>query len=227
MPEPVVSMALDTSTASTVFRSGSGHLWGLGNVVGCNGSRQSSRQARKIKIPNRYLFGHVEETCNALRRKCVSIAATKGAFVYATENGQCFMHGRHAVTGHNECGPVTSFDNIPAASVALGKTHMVAVNRNGLVYTCGMNNLNQCGREIALEQPFVSSSSYSPSSRSTGHSSLSQDPARTPSPKCERFCKTHFAILDLNIAFSGTLCECLNFGYILIRLLLRGRTHLR
>lgn len=91
------------------------------------------------------------------------------------------MHGRHAVNGHNESATVAGFDGIAAATVALGKTHMIAVNRNGLVYTSGMNNLNQCGRDTTKEHQLGASSTVS---HAAGYSSLTQDSERTPSPKC-------------------------------------------
>lgn len=66
---------------------------------------------------------------------------------FASENGQCFLHGRHIVNAHTETMCATfGLEHVSIASVGLGKTHLVAISKNGLVYTCGLNNLSQCGR---------------------------------------------------------------------------------
>jgi alpha-tubulin suppressor-like RCC1 family protein len=66
---------------------------------------------------------------------------------FASENGQCFLHGRHIVNANVDTLYASfGMDHISVASVGLGKTHLVAISKSGLVYTCGLNNLNQCGR---------------------------------------------------------------------------------
>jgi E3 ubiquitin-protein ligase MYCBP2 len=66
---------------------------------------------------------------------------------FSSENGQCFLHGRHIINAHSEYMYASfGLEHVSVASVGLGKTHLVAISKNGLVYTCGLNNLNQCGR---------------------------------------------------------------------------------
>lgn len=63
-----------------------------------------------------------------------------------TDNGKAYVYGRHAMQCHPETGHILGLDNVHLASIALGKTHAVAVTRHGHLYTWGLNNLNQCGR---------------------------------------------------------------------------------
>lgn len=66
---------------------------------------------------------------------------------FVSESGQCFLHGRHIVNAHADSMCATfGLENVSVASIGLGKTHLVAISKNGLVYTCGLDNLNQCGR---------------------------------------------------------------------------------
>jgi alpha-tubulin suppressor-like RCC1 family protein len=90
-----------------------------------------------------------------------------GCLAYATENGRCFLLGRHVLnnapqssTASTSAAALRQFspakqtpfvlaglDNIPVALVALGKTHLVVVGKNGALYATGLNNQNQCGRQ--------------------------------------------------------------------------------
>lgn len=45
-------------------------------------------------------------------------------------------------------GLVTELHGTHVSSVALGKAHAVAVTNKGLVYTMGINNKGQCGRDF-------------------------------------------------------------------------------
>lgn len=87
-----------------------------------------------------------------------------GCLAYVTEKGRCFFYGRHIVTASQTVVETDSLDNsttidgrnsggikgletIPVANLAMGKTHLVIISKNGLLYTYGLNNLNQCGRD--------------------------------------------------------------------------------
>lgn len=45
-------------------------------------------------------------------------------------------------------GLVTDLKNLHITQVALGKAHAVAVSNKGHLYTFGINNKGQCGREF-------------------------------------------------------------------------------
>jgi alpha-tubulin suppressor-like RCC1 family protein len=102
-----------------------------------------------------------------------AVSVGGGCLAYATENGRCFLLGRHVLnSGQSSTAaagrlqltsaasspsrlapqPVAGLDNIAVAQVALGKTHLVVVGKNGAVYATGLNNQNQCGRPVAEQQ---------------------------------------------------------------------------
>lgn len=90
-----------------------------------------------------------------------------GCLAYVTEKGRCYFYGRHIVTSSTQPqttetdslgnsttivdarnnGGISGLEAIPVANLAMGKTHLVIVSKNGLLYTYGLNNLNQCGRD--------------------------------------------------------------------------------
>ncbi|KIH44568.1 regulator of condensation, partial [Ancylostoma duodenale] len=96
-------------------------------------------------------------------RKTQSISSAAGSYAYVTDNGRVYVGGRHGMSVYPETGQVLGLDGTHMvrcntlnklvevaaglqASIALGKTHAVAISKQGYVYTWGLNNLNQCGR---------------------------------------------------------------------------------
>ncbi|KAI1714938.1 PHR domain-containing protein [Ditylenchus destructor] len=138
LSEHIVGMT-GQSGSCLIMRSGAGHIWALGNLgeffdnqTGAHQQQRTpSKKPRKIRIPN--------------KRKCVSVAATAGCMAMATDSGKCIFHGRHIIT--TTSNTLSALDSIGAvATVALGRTHAVFVTKNGMLYSCGLNNMNQCGR---------------------------------------------------------------------------------
>ncbi|VDK49577.1 unnamed protein product [Gongylonema pulchrum] len=145
LPESVVSIAVGFDTETIILRSGSGHLWiaGVGPEAACQKSPAAGRfkkqEAGSAAVKLRKL-----QTSN--RRRCVSVAISSGCIAYVTDNGRAYVCGRHAMQCHPESGYIYGLENVHLVSIALGKTHAVAITRYGHLYTWGMNNLNQCGR---------------------------------------------------------------------------------
>lgn len=48
-------------------------------------------------------------------------------------------------------GLVTDLKDVHVTQVALGKAHAVVLTNKGQVFTFGINNKGQCGREFALQ----------------------------------------------------------------------------
>lgn len=80
------------------------------------------------------------------RKRCLSVALSTGCIAYVMDNGKAYVCGRHTMQCHPETGHIYGLENVQLASIALGKTHAVAITRHGHLYTWGLNNLNQCGR---------------------------------------------------------------------------------
>lgn len=57
------------------------------------------------------------------------------------------MGGRHGMRVHPESGLVQGLEGVAIVAVYLGKTHCAAISKQGHLYTWGMNNLHQCGRQ--------------------------------------------------------------------------------
>uniref|UniRef100_A0A158PC95 PHR domain-containing protein n=1 Tax=Angiostrongylus cantonensis TaxID=6313 RepID=A0A158PC95_ANGCA len=119
LPENIVEMSVGAEYA--LFRAGSGHAW-----IACG---DDGRRAGKLR-----------------RRKTQSISCAAGSYGYVTDNGRVYVGGRHGMSVYPETGQILGLDGTHISSIVLGKTHAVAVSKQGYVYTWGLNNLNQCGR---------------------------------------------------------------------------------
>ncbi|KAK6032757.1 hypothetical protein OSTOST_01049 [Ostertagia ostertagi] len=133
LPESIVQMSVGAEYV--LFRAGSGHAW----IAGGDDGRRAGKLRRLTTIN---------------RRKTQSISSAAGSYGYVTDNGRVYVGGRHGMSVYPETGQVLGLDGTHMSSLALGKTHAVAISKQGYVYTWGLNNLNQCGR---VEQAPVSS----------------------------------------------------------------------
>lgn len=100
-------------------------------------SSKNRRQPKAVK-PKRLtkLDGHwvVHAACN------------NGTSAFVTKSGKLVMYGKD--TAHCDGGGyVTGLAEHPIARVALGKAHCVALGTKGQVFTFGLNNKGQCGRQ--------------------------------------------------------------------------------
>ncbi|XGW06024.1 hypothetical protein V3C99_016398 [Haemonchus contortus] len=134
LPESIVQMSVGAEYV--LFRAGSGHAW----IAGGDDGRRAGKLRRLTTIN---------------RRKTQSISSAAGSYGYVTDNGRVYVGGRHGMSVYPETGQVLGLDGTHMSSLALGKTHAVAISKQGYVYTWGLNNLNQCGR---VEQAPVTSS---------------------------------------------------------------------
>ncbi|CAG9534611.1 unnamed protein product [Cercopithifilaria johnstoni] len=145
LPESIVSIAVGFDTDTIVLRSGSGHLWIAG--VGPDAVRQRSPTAGRFqKQEASSATLKLRKFQNLSRRRCLSMAISAGCIAYVVDNGKAYICGRHTIQCHPETGYIYGLENVHLASIALGKTHAVAITRHGHLYTWGLNNLNQCGR---------------------------------------------------------------------------------
>ncbi|EFO87594.1 CRE-RPM-1 protein [Caenorhabditis remanei] len=125
LPEPIVQISVGMDTI--MFRSGAGHGW----IASVDDKKRNGRLRRLIP---------------SNRRKIVHICASGHVYGYVTENGKIFMGGLHAMRVNVSNSMLCGLDSVVVSSLALGKSHGVAVSRNGHLFTWGMNNMNQCGR---------------------------------------------------------------------------------
>uniref|UniRef100_A0A914IDA9 4Fe-4S ferredoxin-type domain-containing protein n=1 Tax=Globodera rostochiensis TaxID=31243 RepID=A0A914IDA9_GLORO len=203
VPEPIVSMALESNSQTLVLRSGAGNLW-----------RQPSKEttapvARRLKVPN--------------KKKCVSVSVASvggGSLALVTESGRVFLLGRHVLNNAqhaqatlqqmsphaNAQQSVLGMENIALAQVALGKTHLAGIAKNGALYATGLNNQNQCGRTGEQQQNQQEKSRAQSASQAGARpsefsaiSSNSQSVSSSNSSSCCQFCSLsqHLFVDDL------------------------------
>ncbi|TKR87164.1 hypothetical protein L596_011612 [Steinernema carpocapsae] len=144
LPEPIVSLAVSPDSEHIVLRSGSGNLWVAGTRYEVAGS--SPARVRHHKTHQKVPLGKLRKLHTPNKRRCVSATVAAGCFAYVTENGKSFAEGRHAMQTNPETGLILGLEHVFVVSIHLGKTHAVAISRQGHVYTWGLNNINQCGR---------------------------------------------------------------------------------
>ena len=75
------------------------------------------------------------------------VAANSGTSAVVTKNGDLFLFGKDS-TQCDWSGQVIEMKGHHVTQVALGKAHVVVLTRDGEVFTFGMNNKGQCGREF-------------------------------------------------------------------------------
>ncbi|KAK0411800.1 hypothetical protein QR680_005853 [Steinernema hermaphroditum] len=144
LPEPIVSLAVSPDSEHIVLRSGSGNLWVAGTryEIASGSPARVRHQKTHQKVP----LGKLRKLHTQNKRRCVSATVAAGCLAYVTENGKAFAEGRHAMQTNPETGLILGLEHVFVVSIHLGKTHAVAVSRQGHAYTWGLNNINQCGR---------------------------------------------------------------------------------
>ncbi|KAG5884565.1 hypothetical protein JTB14_006591 [Gonioctena quinquepunctata] len=78
----------------------------------------------------------------------VNVACNSGTTALLNKEGELFMFGKDTTHADPVTGIVTSLKGEFITQVSLGKAHAVALTNKGLVYTFGINNKFQCGREF-------------------------------------------------------------------------------
>ncbi|GAB6023050.1 hypothetical protein CHUAL_007142 [Chamberlinius hualienensis] len=83
------------------------------------------------------------ESLNVVYSSC-----NNGTSALITKDGELYMFGKDTAHCSSMTGLVTDMKDIPVTQVALGKAHAVVLCALGNVYTFGINNKGQCGRDF-------------------------------------------------------------------------------
>ncbi|RZC40109.1 RCC1 domain containing protein, partial [Asbolus verrucosus] len=78
----------------------------------------------------------------------VSAACNNGTTALVTRDGELLMFGKDSAHVDSTTGLVCNLKGEFVVQVALGKAHAVALTSKGQVYTFGINNKYQCGRDF-------------------------------------------------------------------------------
>ncbi|KAL1131015.1 hypothetical protein AAG570_012253, partial [Ranatra chinensis] len=86
------------------------------------------------------------EGCNIVYAAC-----NNGTTALVTKDGELLMFGKDTTHCDSSTGLVTDLKSVHVTQVALGKAHAVVVTNKGHLYTFGINNKAQCGREFTAQ----------------------------------------------------------------------------
>nr|CAD7200761.1 unnamed protein product [Timema douglasi] len=79
----------------------------------------------------------------------VFAACNNGTTALVNKEGELVMYGKDTTHCDNLTGVVTELREVNVTQVALGKAHAIVLTNKGHIYTFGINNKGQCGRDFA------------------------------------------------------------------------------
>ncbi|CAE1311211.1 MYCBP2 [Acanthosepion pharaonis] len=82
-------------------------------------------------------------------KNVVYVACNNGSSAMVTKEGEVFMFGKDTTHCDHASGHVTDLKDVIISQISLGKAHAVTLTNKGLVYTFGINNKGQCGRDYS------------------------------------------------------------------------------
>lgn len=118
-----------------------------------DGSLSKARRQCKAVRPKR--LGKLEG------RHVVHTACNSGTSAAVTADGQLYLFGKDTAHCDLGSGLVTDLKEVHVVAVSLGKAHAAVLTNKGHVYTFGINNKGQCGRDFVASGSGSSSSSAS------------------------------------------------------------------
>lgn len=83
----------------------------------------------------------------------VEAACNNGTTALVTKTGTLLMFGKDTVYSDPTTGLVMAFKEIFVEHVSLGKAHGAVITSKGNLYTFGINNKGQCGRDFTAARP--------------------------------------------------------------------------
>ena len=167
----VVQTALGHDGSHALLLTDDGTVYFTGTAKRGEDGDQSNRAGRRQPKPVKPKKFHRMEGYNVSY-----IAANNGSSAMLTRDGELYMFGKDSV--HCNCdyatGHVLDLKDHVITQVAIGKAHIVALTKEGEVFTFGMNNKGQCGREFtpppkeSHSVPLVGSTVVGPNCTETG-----------------------------------------------------------
>lgn len=80
------------------------------------------------------------------------MAANNGTSVIVGKDGELYVFGKDSAHADQYSGVVTDLKGKCIVQAAIGKAHLIALDKNGDVFSFGMNNKGQCGREFPAKK---------------------------------------------------------------------------
>ncbi|XP_043461333.1 E3 ubiquitin-protein ligase MYCBP2 isoform X1 [Leptopilina heterotoma] len=85
----------------------------------------------------------------------VNSACNNGTTALVTKEGSLLMFGKDCLHCDGSTGFVSNLKDVFVVQVSLGKAHAAVLTNKGHLYTFGINNKGQCGRDFTVGQTFV------------------------------------------------------------------------
>ena len=82
------------------------------------------------------------------KQAVMSVACNAGTSCLVTKKGELYIFGKDTTFADFVTGKVNDLANQTITAVAIGKAHIVALSAAQEVFTFGVNNKGQCGREF-------------------------------------------------------------------------------
>ncbi|XP_046683725.1 E3 ubiquitin-protein ligase MYCBP2 isoform X4 [Homalodisca vitripennis] len=148
---------LIVAKAPRIAQVAAGHEGLHAVLVGDDGSVYFTGTARRgedgdLNKPRRQLKAVKPKKITKIEPSFVVAAACNiGTTGLVTKEGELYMYGKDNTHCDINTGLVKDLKEVHVAQVALGKAHAVALTNKGCVYTFGINNKGQCGREFVSQ----------------------------------------------------------------------------
>lgn len=82
----------------------------------------------------------------------IDAACNNGSTALVTKKGTLLMFGKDTLYADPQSGVVSELKDIIVRKVALGKAHAAVLTNKGHLWTFGINNKGQCGRDFAVSR---------------------------------------------------------------------------
>jgi E3 ubiquitin-protein ligase MYCBP2 len=82
------------------------------------------------------------------KQSVVGVACNSGSSCLLNKKGELFIYGKDTTYADLLTGKVNDLSGQTITAVAIGKAHIVALSAAQEVFTFGVNNKGQCGREF-------------------------------------------------------------------------------
>ena len=79
----------------------------------------------------------------------VNAACNNGSTALVTKEGSLLMFGKDTLYSDESTGLVPDLKDVCVVNISLGKAHAAVLTNKGHLYTFGINNRGQCGRDFS------------------------------------------------------------------------------
>ena len=136
------SIGLDGNHALLISEEGSVFFTGTPKRGEDGDQSTKPRRPPKAKKPSK--IGRLD------KQTITATACNSGTSCLVTKKGEVYVFGKDSSHADFGTGRVTDLANQTIVAVSIGKAHIVTLNAEGEVFTFGINNKGQCGREFPV-----------------------------------------------------------------------------